>query len=172
MKVTVDPIDVARKLTVYGVLVGSVFDLRYLALKCDSRALSLPRLSVDHLKVKLSENYRLEQVRWKGNRLKEADVKYAAKSVRVPIELFKLFEEKLKDPSADNDVQKFIDEHCSRFLNKSFRAENLAKNETEGDVDAVQNERPCPKPSVCMISTAEKCEKALRQIQQYVLPLK
>lgn len=157
------------KLTAYDVFVASVFDLRYLAIKCDSRALPLHILSFEHLKIKLSENYRLERIRWKKTCLQESDVKYAAKSVRVPIELFKLFEEKLKDASSNNDIQKFIDEHCKEYLNKSFRTEHLAKNESAANVDEVQTGKLLLKPTICMISSAEMCEEALRQIREYVL---
>lgn len=150
----------------YGVFVASVFDLRYLAAKCGSQAQSLRDLSVEHLKVKLAENYRLEQVRWKRN-LAQGDVNYAAKSVRVPIELFKTFEEKLKNSSSDNDVRKFIDEHCKGYLNKYYRRENLAKNQTAANAEGVQNEKVLPKPSICMIRTAEECKTALLQIREY-----
>lgn len=157
------------KLTAYGVFVASVFDLQYLATKCDSKAWSLQQLSVEQLKVKLTENYRLEQARWKGKHLTASDVNYAAKCVRVPIELFKIFEERLKDPSSDNDVHKFIDEHCKDHLNKYYRKENLAKNQTAANVDGVQNEKLLPKPIICMIATAETCKTALLQIREYVI---
>lgn len=163
---TVGPVSLAMQLSVHGFLLASVFDLRYLAIKCNLQAWPLTKLSVEHLKVKLSEDYRLEQVRWKGKNLRDGDVKYAAKSVRVPIELFKFFMEKLKDPSSDdNSVQKLITDHCKEHLNKSFRTENLAKNETAVNVDAAL----LPKPNICLINSVE-CEKALQQIREYGSP--
>lgn len=164
LKVTVDPVDVAMKLAAYGVFVASVFDLRYLAIKCNAKPLPLAKLSVDHLKVKLVENYRLEELRLRSKRLKESDIKYAAKSVRVPIELFKLFEEKLKDPSSN--VRKFIDAHCKEYLNKPFRFENLDKSETPATTNGAENKRLLSKPSIYVVASAEKCKKALSQIRQ------
>lgn len=167
MKVTVGPVAVAMQLAVYGVYVASVFDLRFLAVKCGSKPWPLPKLSVQHLNVKLSENYRLEQMRWRGMHSSNSDVKYAAKSVRVPIELFKLFEDKLKDPSCDKNVQKFIDDHCKEHLNKSFQFENLPKNESIVNVDEKQIKVLLPKPIICTVGSVEKCEKAIRQLREY-----
>lgn len=159
----------AKKLTDYGVCVESVFDLRYLAKKCNSKELSLMELSTEHLKVKLNEDYRLERSRWKRNNFSESDVNYAAKCVRVSIELFKLFEEKLKDPSSNNDVQKFIDEHCKQYLNKYYRSENLIKNGMPANANGAENEILLPKPSIRVIATAETCDVVVQQIREYVI---
>lgn len=155
------------ELTIYGVFVASVFDLQYLAAECDSKAWTLENLSIEYLKVKLKENYRMEQMRWKRNRLAEGDVNYAAKKVRVSIELFKMFQEKLKGSSTDNDVQKFIDEHCKAHLNKYYRKEHVAKTKAEATVVEVQNERALPKPTISIIATVEAWQTALLQIREY-----
>lgn len=158
------------QLTVHGVLLASVFDLRYLAIKCGLQPWPLHKLSIEHLKVKLSEDFRLEQVRWKGKHSRDSDVKYAAKSVRVPIELFKFFEEKLNGSSEDNSLQKFIADHCKEYLNKSFRTGNSAKNEAEVNVDGTQSEVLLTKPKICLINSEMKCEEALWQIREYDYP--
>ena len=168
LKVTVNPVSVAMELTDYGVFVASVFDLRYLATKCGSQAWTLPRLSVEQLKVRLTEDYRLDQVRWTRKNFAKSDVNYAAKEVRVPIELFKIFEEKLKDPSTDDDVRKFIDKYCKEYLNKSYRKEIAAKKETAAEV---QTEIILPKPRISLITTAEECKTAVEQLLSYVSSL-
>lgn len=153
------------QLTVHGVLVASVFDLRYLAIKCNLPPWPLMKLSVEHLKVKLSEDYRLEQVRWKGKHVRDSDVKYAAKSVRVQIELFKFFEEKLKNSSAEASysLQKFIADHCKEHLNKSFRSIGLTKNEATVNADGA---RILTKPEISLINSVESCGEALQQIRE------
>lgn len=159
MKVTVDPVSVAMKLVAYGIFAASVFDLRYLASKCNSQALSIAELSLEHLKVQLVNCNQGDQKRWMRKRLTENDVICAANNVRVPIELFKLFEEKLSDPTSGKDVHKFIDEHCKEYLNKFYSNENLDEN---------QMEKLLPEPSICMINTVEQCKTAVEQLLSYV----
>lgn len=160
------------KLTSYGVYISGIIDLRYLARKCDALPGNLAMLSAEHLNVKLGEDHRLDEVRWKRNRknseLKSVDVNYAAKSVRVLIELFKKFEEKLSPPSGD--VHQFIDEHCSAYLNKLYRYPKSLQKQTNA-VDGSQD-RELVKPEIHLIRTVEECQAVVRLIREYVQALR
>lgn len=158
------------KLTTYGVYVAGIFDLRYLAEKCDSRDShpgNIAMLSIEHLNVKLGEDFRLDEMRWKRNRrIAEVDINYAAKSVRVAIELFKKFEEKLS-PGA-NDVHTFIDEHCSAYRNKLYRYQKSAQKQTEA-ANGSQERELALKPEIHMIQTVQECQAVVCQIREYVI---
>lgn len=159
IKVGVDPYRSAIKLTDYGVRVASIFDVRYLAVQCNYKPLPLARLSLEHLHVRLNED------RLRSEHLYR-DIEYAARIVRVQIELFKKFQEKLifdetaPDTTPSVPIQKFIDEKCQPFLNKIYQFKREQRDESKQpnteDVKALAEEL-LRNQEVRVVNNAEDC---------------
>lgn len=168
-------IDVAVKLTEYGVYVASILDLRYLAQACNYRPNKLSILSREHLKIQLADHYlRLDRRRWRDRtiNLDVRNIDYAAKIVRVAIELFKKFENELmskKLANTPNDVQTFINEYCKPHLNQVYpnhiKKESL--NQTIAAADQQKNVLTSQK--VQIISNTKECQQVVGILRQYAI---
>lgn len=144
-------------------------DLRYLA-QINGRnhqTALLGDLAKKYLKIELAENHRLKRENWKKKKiqLNGRDIDYAAKTVRVAIELFKY----LENESA-NQLQSFIDGSCKPHLNHIFRYETK-----EGDQKQETNEDDQPQVTtnellpikVHLISNYTQCRDILQQFREY-----
>ncbi|XP_055322330.1 uncharacterized protein LOC129578178 [Sitodiplosis mosellana] len=169
--------DTAIKLTDYDVRVESIFDLRYLAQKLDDRidqSVRLKDLSKNFLDIKLFEFDRLANSHWKKKtiNLDTRNVNYAAKTVRVAIELFKHFEEKLVLENSSNEgVQTFINEHCKPHLNHIYRnrTKEAGQNQSTETVDkqTVQENELLSNPEIHVICNVEDCETMAEQLRKH-----
>lgn len=162
LKVGVNPVEAAMKLSEYGVRTESIFDIRYLVKMCDLQPAELSVLSVKHLNIKLKDYHRLQHERWQKEKrfLRVENINYAAKVGRVTIELFVKFEEKFRCDKPDaTDFQTFIESNLKQNLNKNYR--RLKKPDEEiptkelGEID------------VHVISDAEKCRTIVQQLRKY-----
>lgn len=134
----------------------------------DHQTFSLGDLSKEYLKIELAENNRLKRDKWKKKRIdpKSRDIEYAAKTVRVAIELFKYF----ANESA-NELQSFINGNCKPHLNHIYRYESEEgdqKQETNGadDQSTVRKNEFVPN-QVHLISNSRKCRNILQQFRKY-----
>lgn len=106
----------------YGIAcVASTLDLRSLAKECGFKSRGLGGLAEEHLQVQLNKNRCICAGNWEHDTLPDLQIDYAAKDARVSLELFKVFEGKLKPKQIESDqkqhVQEFIEEYCVKYLN-------------------------------------------------------
>lgn len=151
--------DADRLLRDYGVCVASTMDLRHLAKECNYRTGELDRLSTEHLNVNLKvDDWRLLATDWKADKFSDDALNYAAKTVQVTIELFKVFEEKLVEAKCSDDRTKFISELCQQYLNQDFPKRN---NVEDAPVTL-------PEQNIQIVNNAEECKAAIEQLLSYV----
>lgn len=144
----------------YDENVAATIDLRYLATECNYPPDGLERLTELYLNVDIQpSDWRLIAVDWKSDKLTEEEIKYAADTVHVTIELFKVFEKKLIDEKCSGNRSKFIDEICSQYLNEDFPKK---KQENKGS-----DEPFCTLPSqdIRVVSNAEECQAVVKDLQ-------
>lgn len=167
LKIGVNPFEVALKLCDYDVRTESIFDLRYLAEMCNNRSAPLHMLSAEYLKVKLNDDFRLDQKHWKKEKslLKMQDINYAAKVGRATIGLFEKFKEKLMcDKPQTNDLQAFIDANVKPSLNKIYRYQK--KNADENQIYKAPYD-PIKCNDVRVISDIDSCRAIVQQLREY-----
>lgn len=138
--------------------VASTLDLRLLAKECGFEALGLGGLAQEHLQVQLDKNRCICASNWEDNQLLDVQIEYAAKDARISLELFKVFEEKLKPKPIDCDekqhVQEFIEEYCKKYLN--FKGN---PNKQPGRVDIYENQE------IRYVSTVKECLNAINVLK-------
>lgn len=160
LKVGIQPYVDAKYLThdyrIAGV--ASTLDLRSLAKECGFEALGLGGLAQEHLQVQLDKNRCICASNWEEFQLLNVQIDYAAKDARVSLELFKVFEEKLKPKPIDCDekqhVQEFIDEFCKKHLN--FKGNPNKKPER---VDIFENQE------IRYVKTVDECLNAINVLK-------
>lgn len=167
--------DVVINLIDYGIRVESILDLRYLAQRLSYRTnhVKLPRMSVEHLKVKLEDDKMLEQMYWNEHqRLTDSQIKYAAKRVRVAIELFKKFENELMLKESTNGV--LSREHLlAPYLNQVYPNQGI-KDGNSLTIESYERQRAVEQKllqnrKILLVSNTEECRAAVEQLREYVL---
>ncbi|XP_055322326.1 uncharacterized protein LOC129578174 [Sitodiplosis mosellana] len=176
VKVGVNVAEIAINLSKCGLYVASILDLRYLAQQCNYPPESLALLSASHLKVVLIENHRLERKHWTKptNKLDIQNVEYAAKSVRVAIELFKKFENEIKSKNLyhvhdlRHRVQMFINKNCKPHFNHIYQKKKENENQTTEtvNVNVAQNDKPRNR-EIHVISNVEECRAVMKKLRAH-----
>lgn len=133
-------------------------DLRHLAKECNHQTTALNRLSKELLNVDLSvDDWRLLATDWKADKFSDDALSFAAKTVQISIELFKVFEDKLVKEKCLGDRTKFNDEICQQYLNEDFPKRKAENN----DQDAT---RTLPEQNIQIVNNAEECKATVGQL--------
>lgn len=126
IKVGVAPSDDANYLArEYGVCVGSVLDLRFIAQLAHCRPDGLAKLSHEHLNVQLDKNWRVRCSNWEAPELTDIQKDYAAKDAQVGVEIFKVLISKISTNfywASKEKHAKEVLELCYNFLDMRFKA--------------------------------------------------
>lgn len=131
----------------YGIHVASAIDLRELAIECKCPSNDLDRLSEIYLNISIQTlDWRVINSDWKKVSLRE-EIKYAAKTVHVAIELFKFFEKKLVADKYSGDRIKFVDELCQK---------------TNHDWTCT-----LPDQEIRIVSNTQECKAVVEQLRMY-----
>lgn len=148
----------------YGVHVESAIDIQYLAKECKYPSNNLAQLSEKYLNIDIETlDWRLLHTDWRTNKCSHDAINYAAKFVRVTIELFKLFEKKLLAEKYSGDRIKFLDELCSSHSN-----ENKPKtSEVVDEGQEINSTCTLPKQEIRIVSNAEECKDVAVQLRSY-----
>lgn len=161
LKVGIQPHADARYLVQdYGITrVASILDLRALARECDCKASGLGALAEQILNVILEKNRCVCASNWEAATLTELQIDYAAKDARVGIEIFKVFQEKIKPKPIDTDpkqhLQEFIDEVCTKYLN----SKRFSNKEPKKFDDYFENQK------ICYVNTADEYLTAIAELK-------
>lgn len=131
----------------YGVHVASAMDLRDLAKEYECPSDNSNRLSEIYLNISTQTlDWRVINSDWKNISLRE-EMKYAAKTVHVSVELFKYFEKKFVAEKYSGDRKKFIDELCQRS-NQDWT-------------------RTLPDQQIHVVNNTEECQSVVEQLRLY-----
>lgn len=176
MKVGVNVAELAVNLSKYGLYIENILDLRYLAQKCNYPPERLALLAANHLNVTLTENHRLDHKHWTKptDKLDIENVKYAAQSVHVAIELFKKFEIELTSkhlPSntpISNGLQVFIKEYCKPHLNHIYQRKKDENVEATAIADRGQIEWQ-HRREIHVIGNVNQCQAVVKKLRAYVM---
>lgn len=158
----------------YGIShIASTLDIRYLAR--DSGLMEnndgLAKLSETHLKVQLNKNRCINSLGWRDKNLLPVRIEYAANDVHASIELFKVFQMKLKPISSDcnqkTHIQDFIKEYCVKHLNKKNRwAFNPPKIDRSREKKSLNNpSESVGDPTIHIVANVEECQIAVNEIK-------
>lgn len=99
----------------YNVHVASTLDLRFLARKAKCQHGGLKAMTERYTKLSIDETLTCSS--WEASKLSEEQIEYAADDVRAAIELFKYFHEEI---APDESVRRFINNHCSQYINRNY----------------------------------------------------
>lgn len=129
----------------YDIRVASAIDIKDIAKEANCPSDSSDMLSKIYLNVDLQTlDWRILNSNWRTLSLRE-EIDYAAKSVHVMIELFKLFEMKLVAEKYSGNRTKFIDGLCLK--DKQYNT--------------------LPKQDIRIVNNAEECKAVIEQIRMY-----
>lgn len=133
-----------------------------MAKECNYQTGALDRLTRELLNVDLRvDDWRLGVTDWRADTFSDEALDYAAKTVQVSIELFKVFEEKLVKEKCSGDREKFISEICQQYLNEDFPKRKSKTN----DQDVADT---LPEQNIQIVSSAEECTATVKQLLSYV----
>lgn len=106
----------------YGIRVDNWFDLRYMAVLAKCQPGKLRTMAENNLKLKLNDDCKVSD--WDANPLTDEQIEYAENDVKVSIELFKYFAERIYDGhpfrGKEGRIQYVIDNFCSKFSNLKY----------------------------------------------------
>ncbi|KAJ6645409.1 Exonuclease 3'-5' domain-containing protein 2 [Pseudolycoriella hygida] len=166
--------DVALHLLEFNVKVANIIDLRYLAQSLNYPPLKLPGLSAQHLQIKLDDNSQLDRRKWTTDIkvLKPSNINYAAKVVRVIIELFKKFENEWISRHKKLREVYCRTRYLATYLNQVFPNQNLRKKHTVRTVATVEQQRLQEQTifqnrTILLVSNASECRDAVKQLRDH-----
>lgn len=149
----------------YDISVANTIDLRHLAKLCKYSASNLGDLTKTHLNTDIdSIDWRLKITDWKLDSFTRENVNYAAKTVHVVIELFKIFEEKLLEEKCSGDREQFI-ELCSSYLNDDYPKRK--SNSANGNRENIQYGKLPDARCIRVASTIEECGAVVEELRRY-----
>lgn len=129
-----------------------------MAKDCAYRSANLDRLSKEVLNVDLTvDDWRLLATDWKADKVSDDALSYAAKTVQISIELFKVFEEKLVKEKYSGSREKFISEIRQEYSNEDF-----PKKEVEGNTQ--KETADMSEQNIHVVSNAEECKAVVEQL--------
>lgn len=155
--------DVKRLKGDYDFNVKGTIHLQYLANECNYLADSVEQMTKTHLNIDISPlDWRLQLTDWRRKQLLSVDTNYAAKTVHVLIELFKVFEDKLLKEKCSGDWKQFI-ELCSPYLNEEYpkQESTVATNGEE-----IVQFGTLPEPTIRVASTVEECRNVIDELRR------
>lgn len=145
----------------YNLKVADTIHLQYLAIECKDRPGDLVQLAQTHLNIDIFPmDWRLRITDWKKDSYTCDDVSYAAESVHVLIELFKIFEEKLLKEKCSGDWNRFV-ELCSPYLNEEY-----PKHESNDAANGQDIGGTLPDPTIRVASTIDECKEVIEELHR------
>lgn len=129
-----------------------------MAKDCAYRSDNFDRLSKEVLNVDLGvDDWRLLATDWTAVKVSDNALNYAAKTVQVTIELFKVFEEKLVKEKYSGDRGKFIDGICQAYSNEDFPKKNV-NSSIENETISMSEQK------IHLVENADECKAVVNQL--------
>lgn len=141
-------------------------------MECKFRVTDLDRLSEEYLNINLNvDDWRLLATDWKADTFSADALDYAAKTMQVTIELFKVLEEKLVQEKCEGDRTKFND-LCAVYLNQDYpksKSDPKSNVTSQSQRDDENISSALTEQDIRLVSNEEECKAVVKQLQLYVL---